>query len=435
MKQIIIVIFILGVISSSILAQTRDSLTIQDAILQVVRNHPLVRQASATVDASLARVEQSRSGYYPTSDIDLTYARLHPVGEVTFPGLGIFQMFPEDNYDEHISLRQTIYDFGKRSASVEINEWNVESNSKRVDLLRADLAYRTAQSFYTILFLRQDLVVKSQQIDALNDHLLVTQKKAQSGVATDFDVLTTEVRIAAEQNRRADVQNALQKEEATFRRLLGAGPDAPVKLLGSFDAEPLALNTDSLLLLARDRRLEILQSRDQEQMAEAERKAASVGDRPELKVDLAYGLKNGLFPDIDVLRGNWVAAVEANIPIFNGFKTRHQEEEAQAKVLAAREQTRNTVHQVEMEVQQAVSELRTSAEKIETTTLQIEQATQALTMANVRYESGVITNLDLIDAQTALAEAELTHLDALRNYVISRFALEKAIGENLIPVR
>lgn len=433
MRRLLIVL--LGMISPSLFAQSTDSLTIGDAILQVVKSHPLVRQASASVDASLARVEVSRSNYYPTSDVDLSYARLHPVGEVTFPGLGIFQMYPEDNYDEHISLRQTVYDFGKRSASVEMNEWNVESANKRVDLIRAELAYQTAQTFYTILFLRQDIIVKTQEIDALNNHLLITQKKAQSGAATDFDVLTTEVRIAAEQNRRADVENALQKQEASFRRLVDLGPDAPVRLRGSFNAMPMTLNSDSLLSLAKDQRLEILQSRDQERMAESEQKVASLGDRPELKVDLAYGLKNGIFPNIDVLRGNWVAAVEANIPIFNGLKTKHQEEEAQAKVLAAKEQTRNIVHQVEMEVQQAVSDLRTSSEKIETTTLQIEQATQALSIANVRYESGVITNTDLIDAQTSLSEAQLTHLDALKNYVISRYTLEKAVGENLIPVQ
>ena len=424
---------ILALTTSVVCAQTPDSLTIEQAIVQVVDNHPLVRQAAESVDASLAHLQQKRSAYYPTSDVDLTYTRLDPVGEIAFPGLGAFQMYPEDNYDEHISVHQTVYDFGRTSASVEVNEWNVKSGEKRVDLIKTELAFQTVQTFYAILFLRQNIEVKNREIDALNEHLSITQKKAQAGTATDFDVLTTQVRIAAEKNRRADIENMLQKQESVFRRLVQLSPDADIRIRGSFDVQPSSLNPDSLLSVAKDDRIEILQAHDQEQMAQADEKLASIGDRPELRVDLAYGLKNGFFPDLDVWRGNWVAAVDAKIPIFNGFKTENEKEESHAKYLAALEQSRNIERQVQMEVQQAVSDMQTSVQKIETSTLEVQQAEQALSMANVRYSSGVITNLDLIDAQTSLAEAQLSHLDALYKYVISTYTLRKAVGENFIP--
>src|SRR5208283_807449 len=154
MKSFFIVL--LGMMTSLVSAQTPDSLTVEQAILQVVNNHPLVHQASQTVEASLAHLRQSRSGFYPASDVDLTYTRLDPIGEVTFPGLGLFEMYPANNYDEHISVHQTVYDFGKTSTSVEMNEWNVESGEKRVDLVKTDLAFQTVQTFYAILFLRQN---------------------------------------------------------------------------------------------------------------------------------------------------------------------------------------------------------------------------------------------------------------------------------------
>ena len=426
-------VLILTFLSIRIYAQTSDSLTIDQAIRQVIRSHPLVHRAQESVEAAAAHVRQSQSGYYPTSDIELTYTRLDPIGEVTFPGLGNFVMYPENNYDEHISLHQTLYDFGKTSASIDLSQSNVEAESRNVDLISTDLAFQTVQRFYAILFLRQNLDVKDQEIDALNEHLLITQKKTATGTATDFDVLTTQVRIAAEQNHRADIENLLQHQELAFRRLLGLDPDADIRLRGSFDALPVSLNPDSLLRISQDQRIEILESRDLEKTAQLAEKVASLRDRPDLELELAYGLKNGIFPDIDVLRGNWVAGVQAKLPIFNGFKTRSEEEEAHAQLLAAREQTVNTIREVQLEVQQAISDIRTNVKKIETSTLGLEQARQALAMANVRYNSGVITNLDLIDAQTALAEATLTHLGALHDFIISRYALQKAIGENFIP--
>jgi outer membrane protein TolC len=72
-----------------------------------------------------------------------------------------------------------------------------------------------------------------------------------------------------------------------------------------------------------------------------------------------------------------------------------------------------------------------NAEKIKTSALQVEQAKEALAIATVRYESGVITNLDLLDAETALAQSELLYLEALYQQVISGYALERAIGGNL----
>jgi outer membrane protein len=149
---------------------------------------------------------------------------------------------------------------------------------------------------------------------------------------------------------------------------------------------------------------------------------------PSLKVNLAYGLKNGYIPNLDVLRGNWVAAVGVQVPIFNGFKTRSQEQESEANLRATRAHTTDVERAVTSEVLQAVSDVRASLDKIQTSELQVRQAKQAIDMATVRYESGVVTNLDLIDAQTALAQAELFHLQALYHYVLSRYALGKSIG-------
>ncbi len=146
------------------------------------------------------------------------------------------------------------------------------------------------------------------------------------------------------------------------------------------------------------------------------------------EANLAYGLKNGYIPNLDVLRGNWVAAVSVQVPIFDGYRTRSQEQESEANLRAARAHTLDVQHAVTSEVLQAISDVRASLDKIQTSELQVRQARQAIDVATVRYESGDVTNLDLIDAQTALAQAELFHLQALYHYILSRYRLDKSIG-------
>jgi outer membrane protein TolC len=83
---------------------------------------------------------------------------------------------------------------------------------------------------------------------------------------------------------------------------------------------------------------------------------------------------------------------------------------------------------VTSEVLQVILDVKASLDKIQTSELLVRQAKGAIEMATVCYESGVVTNLDLIDAQTALAQAELFHVQALYHYVLSRYRPEQTIG-------
>lgn len=411
--------------------QGPDSLTVEEAVRHAIENQPLVEQALQTVRSAHARIGESRSAYYPVIEADLSYTRLGPVPELTFPGFGVFKLYPENNYDEHVALSQTVYDFGKTDAAVSLSRSGVRSARDNLALVKTTLAFQTIQSFYAVLFLRESIAVQDQQIDALTQHLAATQKKQQTGTATDFDVLTTRVRIAAARNKKIDLRNNLEKQEAAFRRLLGLPPDEEVRLRGAFDKTPVPLNDDSLMAAAKDKRIELKQSVDAERTAALQERFASMRDKPAIRVNLAYGARNGFEPDLDVQLGNWVLGIEARVPIFDGFLTSSSKREARANVRAAEARTLDVERLVVAEVQQAISDARSAAEKIETSELQVEQARQALDMANIRYESGVITNLDVIDAEAALAEARLSYLQALYLYEVSRYSLERAVGGNL----
>jgi len=432
----VILFILLTMVQTAAFAQIRpgDSLTVTDAVRITITDHPLIRQSAALLDAARSRTEASRSSLYPTADAELGYTLLTPIAELAFPGLGDFKLYPENNFDEHIAVQQTVYDFGRRDATIDLNSRKTGTVADNIAIVRAELAYQTVQTFYTILFLRQSSTVQEQQIDALGEHLVITQKRMQSGSATDYDVLTTQVRIAAARNRLFDLTNDMHKREAQFRRLLGLPAGADVLLRGSFAQTAVTLNEDSLIALALQRRCELKLARDAEAVAEAEMRVAETRDRPALNAAIVYGVKNGYIPNLDIWRGNLIFGLEAKIPIFNGFRTRNDMDEASANLRAAALKRADTERMIVQEVQQSVSDLRTTAEKLQTSDIQVDQAARALEMAKVRYDNGVITNLDLIDAETALAQAKLTQVDALKDYVIGSYSLKKNTGEEYFAV-
>jgi len=87
---------------------------------------------------------------------------------------------------------------------------------------------------------------------------------------------------------------------------------------------------------------------------------------------------------------------------------------------------------IKTEVRQAISDVRASDQKLKAVEVNIEQAKKAMAYAQARYEAGTITNLDLLDTEDALTEAEFAKLRALYQFVLSKLTLQRAVGNPLV---
>jgi len=409
-------------------AYAQDTLTVNQAVQHVLEHHPAIAQGNESVRAAEARVLQSASPSYPDVTTEASYTFLGPIAKLAFPGLGEFRLYPADNYDAHVAGRYTVYDFGRVDATVNMTNSRVQSGRDAVELTKSNLAYQTIRVFYSILYLERSIRVQDEQIEALNQHMLSTKRRVDSGTATSFEVLTTQVRVAAAQGQKMDMENGLQKQRVVLGQLLGLAPGVQAHIRGDFELSGLTVPGESLFQTASQRRMEIKLAKDAEQSAELQRDLVSLGDRPSLKANLAYGFKNGLMPNLDVLRGNWVAVVKAEVPIFDGWRTDHQKEEAEATMLAEQARRRDVEQQVSSDVEQALADVQTATSKISISELQVQQAKEAVSIARSRYETGTVTNLDLLDAQAAESTARLGNLQALYKYVMSKYELQRAVG-------
>ncbi len=429
-SKIFIIIFMS--ISTRAFSQTvpSDSLTLEVSIQKAIQTNPDIMQAAHSIDVFQSGVDLSKSSYYPDASADLTYARLGPASSIAFGGEG-FQLYPLNNWDEHLGVQGTIYDFDKRTKSVNLASSQVTTAQDRLELAKSGLSYRTIQTFYAILFLEKSIQVQSEEIKNLTDHLLMTQKKVQAGTATDFDALTTQVRVAAAENERINLQNSLENTKVVFRRLLGLAPNSPVNLSGEFIEEPVVFNTDSLVSQAMNSRIEMKVANDQLNSSQMQYNVASATNNPMLNGSMMWGLKNGLFPNENAMRGNFVAGVQLAIPLFNGFRERDLEEEANAGIRVSEDNRNSVAEQIKSDVQKGISDVRSSLDRLRTTEIAVEQAKSAVEQARLRYQAGTVTNLDLLDAETSLSQAELMQIQALYQFVVSRYELDQAVGEKV----
>ena len=427
LRIVLLIGFLLGTTAAG-----QDSMTVEQAVQRVLQTHPALDQALANIRAAEARTSQASSAKLPDVTSEATYAHIGPVPAFSFPVLGSFVLAPADNYNAHVAGQYTFYDFGRTSTAVDLSKSREQTLRDAMELTKTNLSLQTIRVFYTIILLQKSMKVQDEQIEALNQHLSVTQKRVEAGTATSFDVLTTQVRVAGAQNQKVDIQNSLERQEAELGQLLNLPPQNLPLIRGSFQQTAMSLNIDSLSQLALEQRTELKIAHDAEHSAERQKAVSSLGNMPTLKVSAVYGLNNGYEPNIYPVRGNWVWGAQAEVPIFDGGRVGHQEEEAEAAVQSEQAHGRDVEAQIRSDVEQVAADVQAAASKVKISELQLRQAHDAVAIARTQYETGSITNLDLLDAVTAESAAKLMNLQALYRLVISKYDLERAIGASLI---
>jgi outer membrane protein len=422
------VLLIASIVGSPGVLRAQDSLTVEQVLFRALKTHPAIDQAVINSGAAEERVRSTESALYPDISLQASYANIGPLVELTIPHMGSIQFYPQNNYDAHLAARYTVTDFGRTGAMVALGRSRARSSRDVVELTQTGVAIAAVRTFYAILFLHKSLQVQDEQIEALSGHLEAVQKRVQAGTATHFDMLTTQVRVAAAQNQKADIENALQKQEAVLRQLLNVPPGSSVPIRGSWQLIPAGLNNDSLFQTASHQRIELIMAHDAEETAKWQLRWSSLGSMPALRMNLQYGTKNGYIPDLKEMRTNWVASIGVEMPLFTGGRISHQTEEAKVLLLAEQAHTRDVENQIRTEVEQASFDVQTALEKIDISRIQLDQAREAVSMARTRYESGTATNLDLLDAELAESMAKLANLQAMYRYVVSRYELDRVVG-------
>jgi outer membrane protein len=408
------------------------ALTVQETVQKVLARNLSLLEAEDAIAVIKARVDQLKSGLLPNVRGEASYNRIGPLEEFTFPGFGTFQLFPANNYDVHAGVRQLLYDGKRTKESIALAESQVESAMDRRELLKRDLAFQTVQLCDSILFLRQSIRVQSDHVQALSDHLDIARKKVAAGTATELEVLNTQVRVAAAQNQVVDLRALIEKQTLGLQQLMKLEDQAPIELNGEFRYQSMALDGEELIRAALRQRLETRSIRNSLKSAAIEVQLAGLTHLPVVSANVLVGAKNGYIPDLNVVKLNFIAAVSASVSVFDGHLGQAQKAQATANLKTIEDRGQELEEMIITEVRQALSDVKASDQKLKAVEINIEQAQKAMAFARARYEAGTITNLDMLDTEDALTEAEFAKLRALYQFVVSKLTLQRAVGNPLV---
>ncbi len=409
-----------------------DSLTLGATVEAVLDANPTIANLTELTNAANSRLSQTHAGFLPQVTGSATYSRIDPVPQIAInPNEAPFRLAPNNSFDGHLTAQYLLLDFGKNSATVRLSESQVQTAQDNVTVGRRDLAFNATQVYYNILFMRESILVQDQQIASLVAHRNEMQKRVEAGVSTKFDVTTTDVRITQAQNTKLDLQNQLRNQQVQLARLLHKPQQADIPVKGRLTYEPQPVDLAAELARAAENRPEVKLAKDAENSAELQARLIEHSNMPALGVGGQVGYKNGYPRNVDQGKFNTLAVAQLSVPIYDGNRNRKQRVEAAANYRATQARTADTQEQIRADVRQAANNMEFSQARYDNAVQQVAQATDALTRAKGRYRYGVGENLDVLDAETQLAQARLSRAQAMYNYTLGQYQLKRATGEQI----
>lgn len=275
--------------------------------------------------------------------------------------------------------------------------------------------------------------LRQESVDRLQAHLDNVVAQYNVGVVARADVLRSEVELANAKQDYITASNEYDVAEATLNNIIGTPLNTTLKLKDSLQYVPYDNDMAYCLAYSEQHRPELKQAEYGVDAAEAALVVARSGHMPKIYANASdnWGGNGSNWPGDD--DENWSVGVTASINVFDSGVTWSKIHAAQEALVQAKESQRQIKDNVELEVRTDYLSMREAEKRITTAQVAVASAEEDYHIAVVRYQAGVGTNIDVMDAQEALTQAKTNYYQALYNYNTSKAALNTSMGVG-VPV-
>lgn len=412
-------------------------LSLVDAVEVALRQNSAVLKSQSDLEAAYGVVVQTRAIQLPRVGATINHTLTDQGAIEQFP-FGGGTRTPDQSWNVRVQITQSIYEGGR-----------IESAKRTADLTRdqaillhqtvlADTVLAVRVNYDDALLAVQQIIVQEASIELLKKELQDNQRRFEAGTVPRFNVLRAEVELANARPRLIRARNSLRIAKNNLANLLGYDvprtvvEDIPLQLSGKLEADQTSIELPVALAKALEQRTELAALRKAERLRKEAITTAQADRKPSAQIFAGVGSHSSRFSQHltrDV--SGWDIGWQASWNLWDGWLTKGRVLEATARHRKAQEEIDDISRRIELDVRTAYSNFIEAKEVLESQKKVQEQAEEALRLANARTEAGTGTQLDVLNAQTALTEARTTQILALRDFSVARARLERAMGVTL----
>ncbi len=377
-------------------------------------------------------INQAQAGKKPTVDYNFGAQRSRATDAATYSRAASLMggaNSVSNAFSNGISVNIPLYTGGLVEGQIDVAK--LGKTNAQEEILRVEQAtkYSAIQGYYGLLAYQELQGVYHEAVDNLQGHLDNVQAQYNVGTKAKVDVLSSDVSLANAKTTAITADNNVAVAESNLNNILGLPLETKLNLADHqlpFDTYNISLQeaTD----YAMKYRPEVLQAALAVQTAENNIDIADASNKPTVKVSGGNNWNDNTFPGIDANKRSWNIGASVTYSFYDGGATKAKVDQAKQALLVARETEQKTREAVQLEVKQAYLNIRSAAQKVEETQTVVDQARENYRIQNIRYQAGVGINLDVLDAQLSLNEAQVNHIQALYDYNVGIAKLEQVMG-------
>ena len=444
-RCIIICSLACGLLSAA--ADGKTVLTIEKVRSLALEYNRQLQSAEKEIDRSRGEIISARSGALPYISLNGRYTRNVKKAEMFLPGIFIdttlkdeFVKIPvgqNNDFDFSVSFTQPLYAGGKVSAAMKIAKIYSDYTQEKLKQARSEIVFASEAQFYDALLARSNLEVLQSAYEQLTHNLEVVEKYYNQGMVSEYELLRARVEKLNLEPMIAAVQSDVNISRKHLKSFLGLPLDEEIELTSDYSDTTLSdipdLNT--LIEFALAERPEIKQTELQRKgYSKAVTIARSNWIYPSLNFNTTYQVtaaSDDFKLNENKISQNWMVSLLLNIPIFDGGRTIGEVRKAKVDYYQAVLAERQAKDDIRLEVEEAYDAMIQAKKALELQKETIVQAEEGMRIANLRYESGVGTQLEVLSAQTALTDARTNLARAIYSFRLAKSALRKATSYDL----
>jgi outer membrane protein TolC len=415
-----------------------QQLTRAEAVAQALTSNPTVKLSLEQVALLEGRITEAKADALPDITWNTFANRSRDPGLLNSPNFDEFppefrdalRPIPGNAFSTSADVRQTIFSF-KLGKSLEAARAARIAGDQDTQRARQVTALDAIRAYNQLLFAIEQQRVIRANMESKQSHVDYARNRRTAGVATELEVLRAEVDL---ENARAEVlraENEVSGARARLNTVMVRPVATPVVPTDSLAVVPYAAEFDAAVQEALIARPELQLLRTQERVESLLVDVAAADAKPSVEFNGSYGYAvrrpTNLFA-VDFAR--WSAGVQVKVPLFDGRRTAGRVMQATARRNTVTEQIAELENQVRLEVQSALDALVLADRTIQAAELNVAQARRASEMTDANYKLGAATQLEVVDAQQSLRQAENIRNLALYTHANARATLRFVVGRD-----
>jgi outer membrane protein TolC len=400
--------------------------------------------AKEEVRKANAQVIGAASGAFPQITGGLVYMRNWrvPTSVFTFGDQVVsVKLGTEHSYTANLTLTQPIYSGGKTFSALRIAKIYKKYSKENVRQAGQELRVNVYKSFYGAILASELYKVSEQSLDLARENLDVVSKMYAEGVAAEYDLLRARVEVANLKPIVIKTKSNADVAESALKNMLGINSDDSIELAANFDS--------SYFLMApikyEDGINEVMENRPEikisEYTAQGLKQAISIsssGYRPSLDFSTTLQYQT-LFDSGNPMDKKWDRSLNSmlilNVPIFDSWETPSMVKQAKIEYNQSKLQEESIKKSVLLDLEQSIGKYNEARENFSIQGGAVELAERGLSIANLRFENGVGTQLEVSDARLQLNNAKINRANAYYDLAVSYAELLKALGRDIKPMK